>query len=854
MADLHRDMEKLAVDRLGTSMRRLNEAIDSIRAVRMDPSVDIEAKILQVLPLAPNNSISERLLALVDALSEAIAEAEALESSRDPPVNKTKPRAPLCLLSLRDYTTVQAAVELILVWGAYPCVEAGILTPIPQRVVAKTFKIDRAMVQHVATLESNPSTPAHLDNVLRGLLHVLELSQFKPMLLPAYLADLLACLVYRIHCQPSPPPTAAAARLQQLMDVLPIRVFMGSLRGVLATPHANTTFKAQCGHLLSQCVLKDGGVLATIEMLLSSVDDGNTQARLHVAALVARCPRALTTTQYLLAIGPQVMWLLTYPTTKLVREVAGLTVSQLILDHPIDLVDQCVLRPLFLPLLRFSLPPPSPATVSDGIAFISTENELDACISALKCMLLGPVPPAPVLEALVPVFRPLVYLDAFARASKAYVHADTQQLLLLFVQQLPSAASRLASCVLPSSTPLRPSLCPDDCTTPRHSTSQVVYCAGGSGGVGLRQDQPHDDNVIIDNVIDAIVDLLGQPQLDDQNNVVVGELFSHLLTTYMHLKTSSHLEPSNDRSKSSDTGSMRLLLRLTEDLGPAVLRSGVLVLQCLVTVLSMYTNQDADAIGDNDADDDDDDMDVLSVGLSMATTIVQAGAAARSADEEALLTQMLVPLEQLARHPKAPIAEMASDLCLHILARSADDHKQDVMTAAQSFAEMLDRSKADLQSAQVPLRARGLARLTRWIRRRQPVDNVEALVALCVHHLADADSYVYLAAVQALAGLGDVYADKTIPLLLDALAQDATYSVEQRIKLSEALLFTARRCGDVMPKYGRAFVFGYLRCIRSRKLPNDANEIEETTLRASCLSNLAEVYCIRRYLMLTGST
>ncbi|RQM31175.1 hypothetical protein B5M09_007737 [Aphanomyces astaci] len=503
------------------------------------------------------------------------------------------------------------------------------------------------------------------------------------------------------------------------------------------------------------------------------------------------------------------MWLLTYPTTKLVREVAGLTVSQLILDHPIDLVDQCVLRPLFLPLLRFSLPPPSPATVSDGIAFISTENELDACISALK----------------------------------------------LFVQQLPSAASRLASCVLPSSTPLRPSLCPDDCTTPRHSTSQVVYCAGGSGGVGLRQDQPHDDNVIIDNVIDAIVDLLGQPQLDDQNNVVVGELFSHLLTTYMHLKTSSHLEPSNDRSKSSDTGSMRLLLRLTEDLGPAVLRSGVLVLQCLVTVLSMYTNQDADAIGDNDADDDDDDMDVLSVGLSMATTIVQAGAAARSADEEALLTQMLVPLEQLARHPKAPIAEMASDLCLHILARSADDHKQDVMTAAQSFAEMLDRSKADLQSAQVPLRARGLARLTRWIRRRQPVDNVEALVALCVHHLADADSYVYLAAVQALAGLGDVYADKTIPLLLDALAQDATYSVEQRIKLSEALLFTARRCGDVMPKYGRAFVFGYLRCIRSRKLPNDANEIEETTLRANILEAVPDAMTpIYRLLKMEAST
>ncbi|ETW03011.1 hypothetical protein H310_05446 [Aphanomyces invadans] len=835
MVDLQREMEKLAVDRLATSMRRLHAAIDSIRAVKMHPSMDIETKILDILPPVADtthSTISDRLLALVNALSEAIEDAEALESTRSPPVNLQKPRAPLCLLSLRDYTGVQAAMELILVWGAYPCVEHGVLTPIPQRVVAKTFKIDQAMVQHVATAASSPiNPPSQLDNVLKSLLRILLLSQFKPMLLPAYLSDLLVCLIVRIHCMPDSPPGAAAALLQHLLDAVPIRVIMASLRGVLATPHDNAVFKAQCGRLLSQCVLKDGGVLATIEMLLSTVDEGNTQARLQVAALIARCPRALTTTEYFHAIAPQVRWLLTHPTTKLLREVAGLITSQLILDHPIDVVDACILRPLFLPLLRFVLESEDSSDPSDDTAmsFVSTEAEIEACVAAMKCMVLGPVPPTPVLDALLPLFRPLVYLDAFARTSKSYLHADTQRLLLLFTQQHPAAATHIASCVLTTAPPrhvVRASLW---CTKqPAPSTSHgLVFCAGGSGGVGLRRGQ--DENVI-DHVIDAIVDLLGHPDLDE-SNVVVGELFSHLLTTYMHVRTTP---PSEGLDKLDvDTGSMRLLLQITESLGPAVLRSGVVILQTLVTVLSMYI--DADISGD-----DAENLDVLSVGLSMATTIVQAGASARTPDEEALLTKMLVPLEQLAAHPNAPIAEMASDLSLHILSRSAapDDGAQ---SAVVTFDDMMARSNADLQSTQVPLRARGLARLTKWIRRRKPVNNVDALVQLCIHHLTDADSYVYLAAVQALAGLGDVFADKTIPLLLDAV-QDVKVSIEQRIKVGEALVFTARRCGAMMPKYGRAFVHGYLGCIRRHPQATKMQDsLEEATFRASCLSNLAEV-------------
>ncbi|KAF0689599.1 Aste57867_18971 [Aphanomyces stellatus] len=813
-------MERLAIGQLSSSMRALNAAVDNIRDARTDTSKDVLADVMRSVDAADRASICKRLLALVAALTTAIAEAEALESARAPPTDPSKPRAPLCLLSLRDYTGVQAAIELLLVWGVYPCVEAGILTPIERRAVAKTFKMDKATIQCVATALTPCATPAEqLDLVLPGLVDLLQLSQFKPMLLPSYLSDLLACLIYRVHCVSSGHPIIAAqALLDGILAALPIRVVMSSLRGVLAQRHSNRVFQAQCGLLLSQSVLRDGGVLATIEMLLSAVDEGNTQARLHVAALIARTPQTLSPAQYLDAIAPQVCHLLTQDTTKLLREVSGLVLTQLVLDHSPDLVDQTILRPLFAPLLRF-LAPPVASTESLEIAFVATETDIDGCLAALQCILLGPVPPAPVLAALAPLVRPLVFLLAFARESKSYVTTSVQHILMTLVKQTPNAPTLLQQCVVvsPSQLTHRPFLVEDGA-----GSTQAVFCAGGSGGVAIKlaDDDVASSSSLLNSVVDAIVDLLGLPQMDTCD--VVGDLFTLLLTNYMKTKRAAH----ND-----SVGSWTLLLRLTEALGPAVLRSGGSILQCLVTVLTMYTDQDANDNGD----DGDDGDDVLTVCLSMVLTIVQVGETTRSPAEEALLVQMLEPLRRLASHPTPTVAEMASDLTLAIVARSVQEPPRG--PAPITFDETLAMSRDDLASAQVPLRARGLARLTKWIRRRAPVD-VDALFPLLVHHLQDADSYVFLAAVQTLAGLGDVHADVTIPMLLAALQDGATYSLEQRIKLSEALLFTARRCGAMVPKYSHGFVYGYLKCIRSTASQPD---VVDATFRASCLSNLAEV-------------
>lgn len=127
------------------------------------------------------------------------------------------------------------------------------------------------------------------------MLQLLFLPQFQPILLPKYVVELVVLLVYGEMC----PLFAAATqsefqRLRQMVfRALPLRLSMTSLRAALGQTTASSgavtlkPFKQLCGQLLSQLLMEEGGVMTTIEMLLGSVEEGNTQARVQVATLVS---------------------------------------------------------------------------------------------------------------------------------------------------------------------------------------------------------------------------------------------------------------------------------------------------------------------------------------------------------------------------------------------------------------------------------------------------------------------------------------------------------------------------------------------------------------------------------------
>lgn len=176
----------------------------------------------------------------------------------------------------------------------------------------------------------------------------------------------------------------------------------------------------------------------------------------------------------------------------------------------------------------------------------------------------------------------------------------------------------------------------------------------------------------------------------------------------------------------------------------------------------------------------------------------------------------------------------------------------------------------------------------------------------------DGDSYVYLAAVQGLAALADALPGWCIPRLVGiftaasgsssgstsasgakssfrsaadvaarepagpAAAAMGPLPLSQRLKIGEAVVLSARRCGDAMPKYAHFYVNAFVVAARERSSPpltgntgtqTNTGEVEATKtsssspssstwsleskeryhFRASCLSNLAEVCQLLRW-------
>ncbi|RLN89601.1 hypothetical protein BBJ28_00011587, partial [Nothophytophthora sp. Chile5] len=904
----------------------------------------------------------QRLCHCMTRLDELEAEQKQQQQQFGPqtPKQAARPTAPAGLLSLRDYSVLQAAVELLFCWSAHPRVASGILLPIEKRRPTRTLDISKSVLlwgsrAKVVREDEEEERVEELLEITQALLQLLSLPQFQPILLPKYVVELLALLVYgevAMDTVTLTPVQTEFVRLRgMVLRVLPLRMGMSSLRAALgqATPVASDLpltqrFKARCGHLLSQLLMENGGVVATIEMLLGAVDEGNTQARMQVATLICQCPSGEDPDKYARSLCSQVRELLLAAVTpekgntssKLLGEMAALLTDQLATRHP-SLFDTQLLAELFRPLLLYEdsrVDIRSPAEETGEMALMR-------CVGIAQLLLCGPPPSQRLLQALAPIVRPLLHMYAFAATSKSFLATPLRALLIAWVRSCTDAALLLQVAVLPVTPPLQSSLI--SCGYERKPTEAAEwrplreFCAGGSGGIALRlRETPSELGGDEDEatgqlkaLVMPLVELLNATELE--NSEVVGELFTSLLLTYMKVRRQTEGGEAEDSQEQGVLSAMALyeavktptsaagiemvltlLLALIECLGPSVLRSAATVLQCIATVLQTYnapttklvdrelqSDENGQATIAQEAEEEEEGDEILTICLGVVMTILEAGSARRSTSEEQQLRTMLPILEVLSHHPRPEVAELASDARVQILSRgaaAAAGMSSGVIggEGQQTFDQVLREVEKDLASQLVPLRARGVASLTKLVRRshghaRDPewVPRVHALTRVFLLHLRDAESYVFLAAVQGLAALADAHADVAVPALVEAL-RDPRNSLETRIKLSEALLFAAKRCGETLPKFAKLFVYAYLDCIRPppskrkqaariqeaaskrvqliQEVPsaeesvtavaaegagaeeeNEEELLAAATLRASCLSNLAEVCALLQW-------
>ena len=272
---------------------------------------------------------------------------------------------------------------------------------------------------------------------------------------------------------------------------------------------------------------------------------------------------------------------------------------------------------------------------------------------------------------------------------------------------------------------------------------------------------------------------------------------------------------------------MRLVLGMTEKLGPRVLSSGLHVLECIKSCLESTLERLDDNIDAGVEVEDPKEM--VSICLGILTVILDLGNEKREAAEEQCLRSMSPGLERVAAIGSLEqMCEMAANLNLAILMRGvkgegegdAKEGSGDARGSENStttYLTVLQNAKVDLQSTIIPLRAKGIRALLLYVQSlkfSKVVDQdetafVEAYVEVFLHYLGDHDSFVFLAAVQGLAVLAHYRAAVSIPLLLTAFV-DTTRNTTQRIKIGEACMFAVRRSGEILPVYASRFVSAFL--------------------------------------------
>uniref|UniRef100_T1JSL4 RNA polymerase II assembly factor Rtp1 C-terminal domain-containing protein n=1 Tax=Tetranychus urticae TaxID=32264 RepID=T1JSL4_TETUR len=145
------------------------------------------------------------------------------------------------------------------------------------------------------------------------------------------------------------------------------------------------------------------------------------------------------------------------------------------------------------------------------------------------------------------------------------------------------------------------------------------------------------------------------------------------------------------------------------------------------------------------------------------------------------------------------------------------------------FAEAVNRLKSEF----MPQRAHGLVILRNLIdaQHQSKIYHKSELFTLIKACLSDPDSYVYLAAVNALASLALAHTESCLPTLVEAY-HDRDRSLRDRFSAGESLVWVCKYLGQLAHHYHRLVVDCFLTGLK------DENE----SIRVSSLSNLGQFW------------
>jgi hypothetical protein len=245
----------------------------------------------------------------------------------------------------------------------------------------------------------------------------------------------------------------------------------------------------------------------------------------------------------------------------------------------------------------------------------------------------------------------------------------------------------------------------------------------------------------------------------------------------------------------------------------------------IVSKILPNQHDDSEDTFSNILSDEESKLSIASVLLTLLVGVLELGAERRTNDEEMAFHSLIPSLTDLSSisdtsnlndsmiKELSEMAEMASHANVLIATRSVKPlERKELDDALDPIARQYLEAKDDLESTEVPMRARGVVTLRhltfaltnpqKSVLKMEHSVTLSDIVSLAIQALADKESYVYLAAIQTIAAAALQDSTDMLPRLCSAFASgyfkskdvgEIALSSEQRVKLVEALAAFVRR-------------------------------------------------------------
>nr|XP_028595718.1 transport and Golgi organization protein 6 homolog isoform X3 [Podarcis muralis] len=801
-------------------------------------------------------------------------------------------------LSIAQEKTVQVALQFIVTLGICPYLLPGVGLPLRSRTEFS------ALVQEVASSRCISSATRRLFVTCTVLMEVADHTSLSRLILTRHLGDLLAGLCQLGFCparrkdeEESKPSEeqmglteeersscreALQGLLNRVYQPLVVRELLllqggpkqGSGSSGRSSEHglapAPAWLRRLCGQLLSERLIRPGGVQAVVRGILEGAGAGATGGSSAeaaaadwrkcdaVARILSTCPQqCLSLEDYCRQVCPQVLQLFLIQdklTAHQLQRVATTTVLSMARQHP-QQAEKHLLRPILEPLLRCS-DDVTEVPLKELLAgtVLVKEEELSECVeSVLKVYVVGNAPTAFLLDSLQPVLGTIFSLWCFTKQNVSFLRDEDEALyqkvsseqwqleqlvellshcqssglagdfflccLKELTRMAEQGASKMESAPLSScNSPLDLEQCCSPGLEQQEKQLQVLQL------VGMMCERISDALFTdISQVVEFVATTLqracasltcssGGSTVEAQTLSMAMGLVAAILGGAVQLKP-------------ADFASLKGLVPLLEDLShvhpqPVIqeLAADLRITICTHGAFSTETVSSAaqSTLGKSDA------------GVALKPRALVRQSLTKKPPRETSKPEAALPQDHMgsssgtdpvSNPPKGPLAgeSVAEPGC-----------------GSQDLQELL----LSVYDPEIPARAAALRSLSRLIEQRdsEALKIQEKLLKVFLENLEHEDSFVYLSAIQGVVLLSDSFPERVLPYLLAQYGSahpgtQEAQTVETRMKVGEALMRITRALGDMAFSHRDNLIHAFLRGARDL----------DGTLRASSLSNLGEL-------------